>query len=239
MSSSIESVWLGEVEYAKALELQSLAWGKTKSDGVIRLLGLEHPTVITLGVRSQESEDLSFAEEKSPTVFRIDRGGQATLHSPGQLVIYPMISLEKRGLTPRAVVRLVEDVSLQVLADLGIRAERGEQAGLYVGTKKIGFVGMRIDRRVTRHGLSLNVNNDLSLFRHIRPCGVQGQALTSVQNEGVGFSDCRQIFQLWTKAFDTGLRSFAQSWLDNPGSFVSTHPEYKLETMVNLGQGEA
>lgn len=173
--------WLGRTPYQNALEEQRRAHESVLAGGTDVLLGVEHPTVITLGVRGCRDNDL-FAGASAFDVIETDRGGQATLHNEGQLVIYPIVDLRRRKMSPREFVRHLLETTALLLRSEGLPADaREDQAGVYTPHGKIGFCGLRIDRGVSRHGLSLNIRNDLSPFAAIRPCGLSHENLTSVR----------------------------------------------------------
>ena len=120
-------------------------------------------------------------ERRGIAVVRSDRGGRATVHAPGQAVIYPLVAVARRGLGARAWVALLEDTVKEVLCEFGIRGERRPgRPGLWTDRGKIAFVGLRIARGVSYHGLAVNVDLDVSLFDCIVPCGAAGDRVTSI-----------------------------------------------------------
>jgi lipoate-protein ligase B len=145
------------------------------------LLLLEHEPVITLGSRAGEQDLRSSPVDAAPVaVVRSERGGQATLHAPGQLVSYPIVTVAGHDL--RAYVDSLEETLLVLLADLGVVARRREgKPGLYVGEDKIASVGLRCRRWVASHGISLNVSVDVSLFDRIVSCGEPTLRQTSLE----------------------------------------------------------
>ncbi len=143
---------------------------------------LEHPPVYTLGLNGRPEHLLA---PGSIPVVRTDRGGQVTYHGPGQLVVYPLIDLARRGFGPRRLVRLLEQSTVDCLADFGIAAHsRAEAPGVYVESCKIASIGLRIRRGASYHGLALNVDNDLAPFRGIDPCGFRGLEMTRIVDCG-------------------------------------------------------
>lgn len=191
--------WLGLTSYGVGLEMQDQAarWAREHSE--LTLLGLEHEAVITLGKRGDESTDLSAGSELP--VFRADRGGQATLHSPGQLVIYPILPIKKMGVSVSEYVNHLHEATTELLSNYGIESERGEESGLFTKRGKIAFFGVRVEQGVTRHGLSLNVRNDLDLFSGIRSCGVTGAKLDSMKNYDKAFP-LDILFNDWCEIFE-------------------------------------
>ncbi len=174
----------GEVGYARVLHLQR-AWAAAVAEGRLgELIWIgSHPPVITLGRRAEEGElrlSLKELKQKGVEVHWIERGGLATLHGPGQLVAYPVWSFEGPNLGVRDFVRLLEEAMIQTLDRLGVRAGRSPlNPGAWVGQHKIGFLGLAIRRRVSFHGLALNLNLDPALFDLIIPCGLEETPVTS------------------------------------------------------------
>jgi lipoyl(octanoyl) transferase len=162
------------------------------------LLLLEHEPVITLGSRGG-LHDLRSVERASVgqiPVVRSERGGQATLHAPGQLVCYPIVAVPGKDLS--AYVRSLEEVVLRVLDRLGIVGHRRPgRPGVYVAGRKIASVGLRCQRWVASHGTSLNVSNDLSLFDLIVSCGepeLQQTSLTALKGRSPDMSAIKSLY---------------------------------------------
>lgn len=198
--------WLGRMAYQDALEEQLQAHAAVLAGGEDVLLGVEHPTVITLGVRGRRESDV-FKTARDFDVVETDRGGQATLHNEGQLVIYPIVDLRRRGVSPREFVRLLLETSARVVREQGIACDvREDQAGVYTSQGKIGFCGLRIDRGVCRHGISLNVSNDLTAFSAIRPCGMSSESLTSIRRiDPSSKENPETLFKRWPVLSGLGL----------------------------------
>lgn len=139
---------------------------------------LSHHPVFTLGQAGRREHLLATGEIP---VIASDRGGQVTYHGPGQLVLYPLLDLRRRAMGIRELVRLLENSLIDSLAGMGVRANTREGApGVYVGPAKIAALGLRIRRGWSYHGLSLNVDMDLSPFSRINPCGYPGLETTQV-----------------------------------------------------------
>jgi lipoate-protein ligase B len=121
------------------------------------------------------------------------------LHSPGQLVIYPIINIKKRNITVNAYVRLLEDWIVKVLGIFGIDSGGSDRGvGIWSNEKKIGFVGIHIGNGITSHGLSLNVSNDLNMFNSIIPCGLKSIQITSILDilkKKVSISSVAEVFK--------------------------------------------
>jgi lipoyl(octanoyl) transferase len=145
---------------------------------------VEHPPVYTLGVAAK-AEHLPRTENGIPIV-RTDRGGQITYHGPGQMVVYTLLDLRRRRLGVRELVRALERAVIELLAEHGVNASSHEDApGVYVEESKIASLGLRIRNGCAYHGLSVNVDMDLSPFDAINPCGHPGLRVTQTRNAGI------------------------------------------------------
>lgn len=141
---------------------------------------LEHPPVFTMGLNGKDEHLLNI---KNIPVINIDRGGQVTYHGPGQLVIYTLIDLARLNIGVKDLVNSIEKAIITLLKKNDINALGKEGApGVYVEEKKIAALGLRIKRNKSYHGLSLNINMDLSPFQQINPCGYAGMAVTQLKN---------------------------------------------------------
>lgn len=141
---------------------------------------VEHPPVYTLGMRADRAHLLT---PGSIPVVAIDRGGQVTYHGPGQLLVYVLLNLERRGLTPRKLVQALENAVVDTVAEYGVQAAgRRDAPGVYVDGAKIAAVGLRVKRRCSYHGLAVNVAMDLAPFAGINPCGYAGLPVTDLKN---------------------------------------------------------
>ena len=141
---------------------------------------LEHPPVFTMGLNGKTKHLLNI---KNIPVINIDRGGQVTYHGPGQLVIYTLIDLARLNIGVKDLVNSIEKAIIILLKQHGINALGKKGApGVYVEEKKIAALGLRIKRNKSYHGLSLNIDMDLSPFQQINPCGYEGMAVTQIKN---------------------------------------------------------
>lgn len=137
---------------------------------------VEHEPVFTQG-RAGKPEHLLLPGDIP--VVQTDRGGQVTYHGPGQIVLYPLLDVRRARLSVRGLVSAIEDAVVSLLADYQIEAHaRPEAPGVYVGERKIASLGLRIRRGASFHGVALNVDNDLSPFQRINPCGYAGLEMT-------------------------------------------------------------
>jgi lipoyl(octanoyl) transferase len=145
---------------------------------------LQHPPVFTLG-RNGKTEHLLHHANDIP-VIRVDRGGQITYHGPGQLIAYLLLDLKRRRLGIQSLVRILEQSVIHLLADYSIRAGRRDKApGVYVDGRKIAALGLRVRRGCCYHGLSLNVDMNLSPFSMINPCGFAELEVTQLAELGI------------------------------------------------------
>jgi lipoyl(octanoyl) transferase len=177
--------WIGRIRYEDALALQEeIVARKAATPGAEdELLLLEHEPVYTIG-RTPDQSSLRDPAALPHPVIRINRGGQATYHGPGQLVGYPVVDLRTRGQDLHAYLRLLEEVLITGLASFGIAAAQRENlTGVWVAERKIASIGVGVRRWIAMHGFALNVARDLSAFSHITPCGIAGVEMTSIERE--------------------------------------------------------
>ena len=178
----------GLAEYRRVLALQQELQEQRRA-GLIddTVLLVEHPPVITLGARRSANKLLVNPEEltrRGIDLVEIRRGGGATAHNPGQLVFYPILHLQELRLDINRYVRTLEAIGIDLLAGLGVQGGRRKGfPGLWVGARKIASIGVRVSRSVTCHGMAINIQNDLSIFEFMVPCGLDGVQMTSVQKE--------------------------------------------------------
>ena len=181
---------IGRSNYAAILPLMNQIHdlvAKGEHEPVI--LVTEHEAVVTMGNRKLR-EDLRFPILANGSnglpgsrlpYFEIDRGGSATAHEPGQLVVYPILPIQWFSGSVRAYVGVLERAVIQTCRVFGVAAEcKREFPGVWVGERKIAAVGVRVKNHVTKHGLAFNVINDLSAFDQIVPCGIRGKGVTSL-----------------------------------------------------------
>ena len=141
---------------------------------------LEHPPVFTLGTAADNQHIL---DAKDIPVIQSDRGGEVTYHGPGQLVIYFMIDIKKNELGPKSLVKTLQEFTKSLLANYSIESNFIEGApGVYVDGKKIASIGLRISKGKTYHGISINVDMDLTPFSYINPCGYAGLEVTQIKD---------------------------------------------------------
>ncbi len=177
-------------DYQRQLFDELLRTKHTPSDRAGTLLLVEHPAVYTLG-KSGRAENLLVSEEYLRGIgadfYRIDRGGDITFHGPGQIVGYPILDLERIGLSLRDYVDAIEGAVMETAARYGIPTRRiAGASGVWIEgapVRKICAIGVRASRYVTMHGFALNVATDLKYFSHINPCGFADRGATSIEKE--------------------------------------------------------
>jgi len=184
----IEIIDLGVLRYGEALSRQESTHAEVAFNGRPGVIfTVEHEPVLTMGKNSEQGNLLfarDFYESQGVEIFDTERGGQVTAHMPGQLVVYPILNMLTLGLTVRSYVNILEEAVITALAKYDIKAHRDqEHPGVWVGHEKICAMGVRIKSRVSMHGLALNVNNDLSLFGKIIPCGIKFRGVTSIERQ--------------------------------------------------------
>ena len=156
---------------------------------------LEHDAVFTLGTAADESHIINAGQIP---VIQTDRGGEVTYHGPGQLVIYFLIDIKEIKLGPKALVQKLQELISSILGHYDIESSFIEGApGVYVDDKKIASIGLRISQGKTYHGISINVDMDLTPFSFINPCGYEGLEVTQIKNydSNVKMKDVESIAQ--------------------------------------------
>ena len=201
LGASIEYRYLGLIDYQEAYDLQLRLHQliQENSENAI-ILGLEHKAVLTLGYRAEEEKEIVGGSVQLPVV-RTQRGGLATIHSEGQLVIYPILKLKSLGFGVRDLVQLLLQTTQECLLHFQIESFLDDQqVGLYTAQGKIAFCGLQIKNGISLHGLSLNISNDLSLFSQIIACGVKQQQMDAavLHNKDVTL---QKVFQIWSDIF--------------------------------------
>lgn len=162
------------------------------------MLVCEHPAVLTLGRLASHGNFLVPREDilkRGIEIVDIDRGGEVTLHSPGQLVLYPILNLKEQGQDLKRYLWRLEQVGIDFLKEFAILADRNfGRTGVWVGPRKIASVGIGVRRWVSYHGMAININTDLELFSLIKPCGldVQMTSVATIQGAGVDMTLAKQ-----------------------------------------------
>jgi lipoyl(octanoyl) transferase len=189
----LRACWLGRIAYRPAWALQQRLVAERIAGRIPdTLLLLEHDAVLTLGRGADPAHVRAAPQElarRGIEVIGVERGGEVTYHGPGQLVAYPIVHLAQRGLLLRPFVRALESALIATCAALGVAAARRDgHPGCWCEAagprpRKIGALGLRIQRGVSFHGIALNVNPDLGDFELIDPCGMPGVPSTSIARE--------------------------------------------------------
>lgn len=185
--------WLGRIGYRDAWDLQRDLAERRADDAIDdQLLLLEHDPVLTLGRYADPAHIRASPEElqaRGIEVIRVERGGEVTYHGPGQLVAYPILKLSRHGLLLRPLVRALETAMIETCAALGVAADRrAGHPGCWTAVdtddpRKIGALGLRVQRGVSYHGIALNVTVDLAGFDLIDACGMPDVESTSISRE--------------------------------------------------------
>lgn len=195
--------------YAVALELQNqfVEFIQSRSDlKRSKILGLEHPSVITLGRSAKPEEEIEIQidslEDLNIQYYKIDRGGHATLHSPGQLVIYPILKLSDYNLSVREYLCLLQQTTIEFFEQFGIKSFSKESSpGIYTENGKIAFFGIRIKRGIAFHGLSINVSNNTEDFSLIKSCGIKSEKFDQMSFYNVSES-LEDLFYSWGEIWE-------------------------------------
>jgi lipoate-protein ligase B len=213
--AKITSSWLSRIDYVEGLLKQDEALTQVQSGHEIILLGCEHSGVITLGKRANRAVDILINDKEVQhhdlLVFAVERGGHATVHGTGQLVIYPIVPLRALSLGVRQYLELLEKVSVACLKSFGIDAFRhGEEPGLYTTQGKIVFFGVRVREGVSQHGLAINVLNNLSEFKVIRSCGLVNETFDRMAAYK-GDISTQGVFHSWCMLFIAEVSRLAKT----------------------------
>jgi lipoyl(octanoyl) transferase len=179
---------LGTVPYVEAWDLQrSLAAAVSQGAIPDTVILLEHPPVVTLGRRADQTAELHVPEGAEVEVVETNRGGKSTFHGPGQLVCYPILDLERHGRDVKRYVRDLEEALIRTLAAVGVAGERIEGlTGVWLTRppRKIASIGVHVSRWITTHGYALNVDLDPAPFTEwITACGLEDAAFTTIARE--------------------------------------------------------
>jgi lipoyl(octanoyl) transferase len=213
---------LGRVGYGDAVELQKQLVEQRKTGEIPdQLLLLEHPPVITLGVKTRNDRSHVVAtpetlEDEGVEVFESGRGGDVTYHGPGQLVGYPILDLRPDRCDVHRYVRDLEEVLIRAVAGFGIVSHRlPGLTGTWVGNEKLAAIGVRIARWVTSHGFALNVSTNLAHFGLIIPCGITDKGVTSMDilsRGSIGMTDVEAaVAEAFCAVFDRQFLEPAQA----------------------------
>jgi lipoic acid synthetase len=234
-NSSLHIINCGIADYRDILQQQHKLHEKRRRNEIPdTILIVEHLPIITLGARQNANKlctDIESLKEQGIDIISVRRGGGTTAHNPGQIVFYPILYLPGLGISE--YIRKLEDTGIEMLKQLGVTAERRKGfPGLWIKNKKIASIGVRVSKSVTYHGMAINIQNDLSIFDHIVPCGLENVKMTSVLNETAitySMNEVKnQLSQILKKHF---ARQRLPQWLKRPlpvsDKYIST------ETILN------
>ncbi|MBC6416016.1 MAG: lipoyl(octanoyl) transferase LipB [Bdellovibrionales bacterium] len=197
--------WMGTISFKQSLKLQE-SFKKKAQNKKNYFIGFEvsHP-VISLGLRADKTHILwkkKRLKKFNISVVKVRRGGQATLHAPGQLVIYPVVYLNSLGLKVKDFILFLQKVTKLFLEKYEINTTPGKDfAGLYTNKGKIAFFGIHISQGVNQNGLSINLDNDLSLFDSIKSCGHFLRLHDKMSNYQKGALEKEKLFLTWCDLF--------------------------------------
>ena len=226
--SKIKIIDAGVARFADILEQQHrLRDERQRGEIPDTVLIVEHKPVITLGARQSANKLLVSRDElaqKQIDVVEIRRGGGATAHNPGQLVFYPILNLQELRLGINEYIRELEAIGIELLEQLGVKSQRRKGfPGLWVNDKKIASIGVRVSKAVTCHGMAINMQNDLSIFDYIVPCGLENVRMTSVFNETGKKCSMQEakdrLSRLLVRHFGPEIRKYERrlpAWLNRP-----------------------
>ncbi len=207
MKQEFRIIQRGLIAYDAAWRLQKDLVREVDGGAAHTLLLCEHPCTLTLG-RAFHEQNLLWPRAqlalRGVVITAVDRGGDVTLHAPGQLIAYPIIDLKRMGRDLSLYLQKLEETCVAFLADFDIVGERGRAGarpgqfrGIWVGPEKIAAIGIGVSRWVTYHGVGLNISTDLDLFRMIRPCGLDAgvTSIAKLTRRPPSMSDAAAIFE--------------------------------------------
>ena len=202
-------------EYNSALDLQLRLVDKRINNQIPdTLILLEHPPTLTVGRRGNQQNLLvseEYLAQKGIHFKEISRGGDITFHGPGQLVGYPIMDLQHLNKDVHQYLRLIEEFLILLLKDCGITAKQYKGVtGVWTHGKKVASIGIGVKRWVTYHGFALNINNDLSYFDMIIPCGLNNVEMTSLQKE-LNSNDI-DIDSIYARLIDNFSKTFSREY---------------------------
>ncbi len=179
---------LGQTDYEEAFKLQ-LRLRELRRENKIpnTLLLTSHSPVFTLGKRNCDEDFLSTPEEiqkEKIQIFKTNRGGKITYHGPGQIVGYFIVDIRSLKVSIPTFVRQIEEILIRTISIIGLKGERNSiYPGVWIGDRKIAAIGLHFDRGISMHGFALNLNPNMSHYRHIIPCGIKDKKVTSIYEE--------------------------------------------------------
>ena len=210
----MQHYWLGKADYLESLKVQEMCLRRVTAQGP-QIMGLMYDKCITMGVRAKGPFDILVPEsrlnEQGFSIHKSHRGGETTVHNLGQLVIYPLMPLHSDGVGTRCFVDLLQEATLNLLKQVwNIDAQKScKNPGVYTKKGKIAFIGLKVSKGISSHGIAINIDNDLQDFSLIKSCGVREQSLDSVRTYVEEPLDIEDIFNQWVIQFSTLYRRMA------------------------------
>lgn len=243
-SRILEVHWLGRVPYAEGVDLQKRLVEQRKTGAIPdQLLLLEHPPVITLGVKTRDDRSHIVAtpqalEDEGVEVFESGRGGDVTYHGPGQLVGYPIVDLRPDRCDVHRYVRDLEQMLIRAVARFNVVADRMPGlTGIWVGDRKLAAIGVRIARWITSHGFALNVTTKLEHFDLIVPCGIADKGVTSLAQLTGQPVDIESVIPAITDAFASVFERTVATPVQ-PTSELSAKPQLFKHLRMSISESE-
>lgn len=218
---------LGKVEFERVLKWQH-GLVKLRREGMVRdtVIMVEHPPVVTVG---KDGHAENYENLKCRPHF-IERGGDVTYHGPGQLVVYFIFNLARRGRDVHKFMAGIQQGIIEALKEIGIDAKRGEEhTGVWVGDKKIASIGVAVKNWISFHGAAINLNTELTEFEQMNPCGLDSRVMTSVQQQlgkTIGLDEFgRLLLRKYdvvfnTEFFEVKLEEIAEDLESQAGGYV-------------------
>jgi lipoate-protein ligase B len=205
-SAPLEARWLGTVPYQEAYDIQRTYHAQRIADEIPdQLLLMDHPTVFTVSRRSQPGNirvSQTFLETQGAQLVSTDRGGEVTMHNPGQLIGYLICKLDPQQRSLHSYLRSIEESLQEAASAFGVQTRtRKGLTGVWVEDRKLASIGIAVKRWVTLHGFGFNVKNDLTPFSWIVPCGLSGVQMTSLEAETGRKLDWEEVLNEVCKAF--------------------------------------
>jgi lipoate-protein ligase B len=188
----------GLISYSEGLRLQEKAIQSLKQDRQpFRILGCEHLPVLTKGRRLHGKPDVDLSLPAEFEILEADRGGELALHTPGQLMIYPIVNLRQMHWSVKDYICVLHKVTKLWLEHEGVKSDTGSQSGLWTEKGKIAFLGIRVQNGISSHGLAINVHNKLSYYRSFVACGVKNAPVDHLNTD----QSLEELFSKWVQIF--------------------------------------
>jgi lipoate-protein ligase B len=203
---------LGIREYKETFDIQrDILFKRIRNKAADTLILVEHFPVVTTGrIKGLESiEDELYFRKKHISVIETNRGGSVTFHSPGQLVLYPIVDISHKNKSIASFLDLLEKIVASALRELGAPAERiSKKRGVWIGGKKVAFTGIAFKKWISYHGVSVNINNNISAFSKFHPCGDPEIRVTSLKECTGEDSDMEEVKKLFSRTFSEYWREW-------------------------------